>query len=542
MSELVEKTSCPDCGSSDARAVYDDGHSFCFSCETYRGTEGGEAAQAMPDNFIQGIYHPIDSRGLEAKTCKKFSYQVGHDNSRRPVHIAEYRRGQQVVGQHVRLVKEKDFFWIGESKAVDLFGQHLWREGGDRLVITEGEVDCLSVAQVFGLSWPVVSIPGGTGSAVKAVKEKLEWISSFEKIVLAFDDDEPGRAAVEKVIPLLPPGKVAVASFGGHKDANAMLTAAGPKALASAILEANAYRPKGVVNGRDLRDRIMKPRAKGVQSQYPKLDEMLMGWDPKKLYLFTAGSGVGKSTLAHEIAHELAKTSKVKAGIVALEEAVEEAAWRHMGIHLNVPYHLIPDRPEREKDQAYRDVLATGGFEFYDHFGSLDLDQLVGRLRYMAVALECKWILLDHISIAVSGLDEKYGENERRMLDKLMTRLRAMIEETGCSVLAIVHLKRPPGEGKAFTEGRQVALSDLRGSASLEQLSDVVVALERDQQDETCGDISTIRLLKNRKTGRVGVADTLEYNPITGRLLPGNAPTRKKRKAKKNEQPLPTEF
>jgi twinkle protein len=101
-----------------------------------------------------------------------------------------------------------------------------------------------------------------------------------------------------------------------------------------------------------------------------------------------------------------------------------------------------------------------------------------------------------------------------------MTKLRSLIEETGVMVLAVVHLKRPD-KGKSYNEGRQVSLSDLRGSGALEQLSDAVVALERDQQaDGEEAHLSHIRILKNRPLGITGEAGDCRYDQQTGRLYP----------------------
>jgi twinkle protein len=97
----------------------------------------------------------------------------------------------------------------------------------------------------------------------------------------------------------------------------------------------------------------------------------------------------------------------------------------------------------------------------------------------MATVCKVDFIVLDHISIVTSGI-ESSSEGERKDIDILMTRLRSLIEETGIGIVAIVHLKRV--NGKNFNEGAQVSLSDLRGSGSLEQLSDNVIALERNQQ------------------------------------------------------------
>jgi hypothetical protein len=108
-------------------------------------------------------------------------------------------------------------------------------------------------------------------------------------------------------------------------------------------------------------------------------------------------------------------------------------------------------------------------------------------------------------------------ENERRMIDKLMTKLRSLVEETQIGLIGVVHLKRPD-KGKSYNEGRQVSLTDLRGSAAIEQLSDTVAAMERNQQDESGCNYSQIRILKNRRVGLTGKADLLLYNHETGRM------------------------
>ena len=65
-----------------------------------------------------------------------------------------------------------------------------------------------------------------------------------------------------------------------------------------------------------------------------------------------------------------------------------------------------------------------------------------------------------------------------------------------------------------------VNLSHLRGSNSIAQLSDCVIALERNQQsdDELESRTTKLRILKSRYTGDVGMATTLVYNKETGRL------------------------
>ncbi len=163
------------------------------------------------------------------------------------------------------------------------------------------------------------------------------------------------------------------------------------------------------------------------------------------------------------------------------------------------------------------DTIGTGRFFAFDHFGSIGNDEILNRVRFMAKALECKWIVLDHLSILVSG-QEDFGD-ERKSIDILMTKLRSLVEETGCGLLLVSHLRRPSGD-VGHENGKEITLSHLRGSASIAHLSDSVIGLERNQQatDDVEANTTVIRILKNRYTGDTGIATYLHYDKETGRM------------------------
>jgi twinkle protein len=85
-------------------------------------------------------------------------------------------------------------------------------------------------------------------------------------------------------------------------------------------------------------------------------------------------------------------------------------------------------------------------------------------------------------------------------------------------LFAVSHLKRP--EGKGHEEGAATSVAQLRGSASIAQLSDFVIGLERNGQaeDPTERNTTNMRVLKNRFSGITGPAGSLLYNGQTGRL------------------------
>ena len=153
-------------------------------------------------------------------------------------------------------------------------------------------------------------------------------------------------------------------------------------------------------------------------------------------------------------------------------------------------------------------------FVFYRHFGSLNCDALLHAIRYMVTAEQVDFVVLDHISIAISGLDI---DNERKATDVMMTRLRELVEETGVGMLIVSHLRRT--DGTPAEEGGALSLSHLRGSQAISQLSDGVWGLERNQQDDgKKKNLVRVRVLKNRYNGETGIAGYLAYDKATCRL------------------------
>jgi twinkle protein len=213
-----------------------------------------------------------------------------------------------------------------------------------------------------------------------------------------------------------------------------------------------------------------------------------------------------------EIAHHLIGLGET-VGMVMLEESTRRTGLGLMGLAIDKPLHLSREGVTPfEMKTAFDKTLGTGRVFMYDHFGSSEVDHLMNKLRYMVKGLSCNWIILDHLSILVSGLE---GIDERRLIDQAMTMLRTFVEETKCGLLLVSHLKRP--EGRGHEEGAHTSLSQLRGSHAIAQLSDIVIGLERNQQSDNPNE-TQIRVLKNRFSGDTGEAGKLYFNRDTGRL------------------------
>ena len=501
---------CQSCGSSDGLADYGD-HTYCFVCDEYTKNQEHEDKLSQITDFILGEIKALKKRGISASTVKKWDYRTSiHGEG--TVQVANYRDGgKEITGQKVRKA-DKTFFWTG-TKSNKFWGQHKWK-GGRRLVVTEGEIDALTVSQLGECKWPTVSVPNGAQSAKNIFKKNIEWLEKFDQVVICFDQDDEGQKAAEECAVLLSPGKVFVVSLP-LKDANEMLMEGRVDELTSALWEANPWRPDGIVGVDEVWENYLRTEIEDSY-QYPfnGLNEKLRGIRKQEIVCITAGAGQGKSQVAKEIAFHLIQNS-LKVGYVALEESNLKTLIGLLSLHLNTPYHLnkITSEDKDKMEWAIKDLHLPDKLHFYDHWGSLDEDNLMARLRFLAKGFDCDFIVLDHISIVVSGLDTN---DERRTIDVLMTKLRSFVQETQVGLIIISHLKKPFG-AKGYEEGAQTSLNSLRGSASIAQISDNVFGLERDQQGED-PDLVTVRVLKNRLSGETGVACHLRYNRDTGRL------------------------
>ena len=521
---------CSRCDSSDAATSYEDtGLTHCFACEaTYKTDTEGETApmnefknEAL--NSTTEITRNI--RGISPSIFKQFSYYKGPNEE----HVCNmYDKSGNVVAQKMRY-KDKTFSWKGNTKEAVPFGMNQWRSGGKRITITEGEIDCMSIAEALGGKYPVISVSNGAASAKKDLKNHIEFLNSFAEIVLWFDGDEPGRKAVAEVSTLFPPGKVYTIDTGPYKDANEILLDKGKAGVTRYYYETKKFTPSGIVNANEGGFDALMEDADSDEVYATQFTGLTIA--KGAMTTFVSGSGMGKSTIVREIGHNLLVDKGLTVGHVALEENNSVSKRAYLGIELNESivskqkwsgFKNDEKNVSRIKD-AYDKVIGTDRLYLYNHFGSLDSDSLLNKLRYLAVGANCDIIILDHISIVVSGLEDM-GDNERRVIDVLMTKLRSLVEETGVGMMLVSHLKRPGGD-KGHEDGVQVSLSHLRGSGSIAQLSDKVIGLEGNQQDEEHSNERIIRCLKDREEGeKVGILGHAIYQADIGRLIANDAP------------------
>jgi twinkle protein len=529
------KQPCPLCTSSDAVGINQDGSAKCFSCGEFMPnynnscegktmTQTKSIEQKQPDSVIEGNFIALTDRKISQATAQKYGVKAVQDLKGQVVkHLYPYYNGHELSATKYRNTVSKDFFVSGSYNDTGLFGQQLFK-GGKYVTITEGECDAMAAYELLGSKWAVVSIKRGAQGAVRDIKESLEFFEEFENVIIAFDNDKAGQEAAIKVARLFKPGKARILTLpNGFKDPNDMLRNNKHKDFVECWWASKVYTPSGVINVSEQREKFHnRERKPSVPYPYEGLNKKLYGLRQGELVTLTGGTGLGKSSVTRELEHHLIKSTTDNVGIIALEEDWRRTIDGILSIEANARLYVDEERDKFSKEELDKmfDILYDGENKnrvwVHSHFGTNDIDDIFTKLRFMIIGCDCKWVVIDHLHMLVSAV---HDGDERRAIDAIMTRLRSLVEETGAGIILVSHLRRVDGN-KGHENGVEVSLSHLRGSNSIGQLSDCVIALERNQQADDPDEARTTRLrvLKSRYTGDVGLAARVIYDGETGRL------------------------
>ena len=372
----------------------------------------------------------------------------------------------------------------------------------------------MAVYQMMGSKYPTVGVRSAT-SALSDAKKNFEWLNSFDGIRICFDNDDAGKDAAKKVADLFPKKSKIVKL--NKKDAGKYLEEGKGKDFYHLWWAAEQFKPDDILSGQDIWKAI-KNKPKDAIFTYPweALQNITYGMREGEFTIITAGTGIGKTNVLREISYHVLKSTEVNIGVIYLEEGTIDTAHGLMTCDASIPFHL-PDATytEEEYDQAFKNTWGTNRvFTLGEKFRDNSVDYLVDKIKFLAKGCDCKFIILDHISFMVS---DNPGD-ERKMLDEIGHKLKAIAVELGIVLCAVAHSRRQ--STKPLEEGGITSLSDLRGTAGLGQLANFVFGLERNGQakDEQERNTTLIRVLKNRFSGLTGPTSYLYFNRETGRL------------------------
>ncbi len=476
------------------------------------------------DLLPTGKIQALTSRGIHEATCKHYGYSVTEMKGAK-VHAAPYHnQAGTIVAQHIRAAG-KQFPWIGDkAKDLQLFGQAKARDGAQKIIVTEGEIDAMSVHQIINSGrksyWAVVSVGSGAKGAKRDLEQNISWLENAEEVVLMFDNDEPGEAAAQECARIFRPGKCKIATLP-LKDANDMLRANRGAEVVDAIYSAKEWRPEGVVTLADVRDDVLTEPTEGFPWWLEALNKDSFGRQYGELVGLGAGTGVGKTDfLTQQIAYDVTELD-LQVGLFFLEQQPRETVRRLAGKVAGQRFHIPSEAcsPPWTTDQLIEAVDSLGknnNLHMYDHFGVADYDLIEQTIRHMYHANGVRVFYLDHLTALAAQ-----SESEKDELERIMSCLGGLVKELDIWICFVSHLTTP--EGKPHEEGGRVMIRHFKGSRSIGFWAHRMYGLERNQQadDEDDRTTTTLRTLKDRPVGTAnGRTYALGYEENTGRLFP----------------------
>lgn len=504
MSEQVHLP-CP-CGkSSDAYAVYSDGHGWCFSC--------GKYFKGDNDLSEDCTYQTLAWRGISVETMKFYGVYTKVSSDGEPLSIAfPYPYGDNTF--KVRNLKEKAFRAVGDMTKAALFGKDKFQGGGRSITIFEGELDAQSGYQI--LRTPCVSVRSAS-SARKDCSQEWEYLNSFERIYLAFDGDEAGTKAAEAVAGLFVFDKIYKVGLTKHKDCNEFLQHGDENEFRNAWTNARKFVPEGIISSREEFFKVIDDDVGrvGVPYPFPTLNSLTEGIRNGEIVLVSALEGIGKTEILRCVEHFLLTTTSENLGIIHLEETKGRLIKGLAGYVLNQPAHLKKGDVSNEEIKQALDALVKNDYSrlnVYSHFDTGDLDVILDRIRFLVSVCGCRKIFLDHIGLLVSGLQE---DDERRKLDYISTILARMVKDLDFSLILAAHVN---------------AQGNIRGSTYPSKVAHIWLHLSRDLTAENVFErnLTNLMIKKNRPTGQTGPAGVLSFDPETfklSELIQGELPT-----------------
>lgn len=507
---------CP-CGkSSDAFSTYDDGHGYCFSgiCSKpffktldSKGIDTPEDSghNISMEDQTNVSYQYTDIRGISADVCRRYGIRTKFKDDK-PLSVGfPYQNDSFIKARSL----ESKTFWINGNRTDGVFGKEAFPKGSfDTIAITEGEFDAASVHQMVGFA--SVSVQSSS-QALKDCKADFDYINSAKRIYLVLDADEPGHKATKAIASLFPFDKVFVVTLDSKlKDANGYLQAGKLPEFRKAVSNAKKYVPDGVMSTYQEIFEVLK----GVGTKpvctvpFKELQEKMEGFRLGTSVLISGLEGIGKTEIVRKFEHHILKNTEFNIGIIHLEESQEACIKNLLSYELQVPLkRQATEIPPDELLKHYQALTKRDNRAYvYSHFGSSDPDDFLQIVRFLVQVCECKFIFFDHINILVSGL--AMGNDERRTLDYLCSRLAMLVEELDFCLVFVCHENNEGGT---------------RGSMNMSQTAHVRIRLSRDKEHPNPVERNRLHLslAKNRPVGPTGPCGYAWYNEDTGVLEDG---------------------
>jgi archaellum biogenesis ATPase FlaH len=441
----------------------------------------------------------------------------------------------ELVGYRTR-VFPKDFTQpIGKvGKECDLVGQFRFKNGGNTIIIAGGEIKQRAAYQMLldeqkakgKTEWEptaVVSPTIGESGAYKQIQAQYDFFLKWKKIIVMMDADDAGRDAAQKIVKVLPRGRVFIMETR-YKDADEYIKLGKEKEFIQDFWKAKAYTPAGLHSSAEMYSAALdyvKLERLPMPPFLRKVEEMLGGGIPRGyLCMWAAGTSSGKSTVINQALTWWVMNTKEVIGVLSLEATLGELSTNLLSSYTKTKFAAIRDPEEREKllktdyvQQAAQELFTKedGSPRFYvcDDRGSTR-KEVEAKVEQMIAEMGITVLVVDVLSDILSGLS--ISEQEEHMAWQ-----KSIIKAYGVTIHNIVHIRKAATSGDSASLGAEITEDQLFGTSSIAKSAGVTIALVRNKMAEDADERNTIkvRLLKNRSMGLTGAAGEIYYDPDT---------------------------
>lgn len=564
MANFVKHEPCPNCGSRDNLAVYDDGSYYCFTGCGYKSIseEYKEALQeSKSSSKVKSKFSKTEKEDMEIKPSNKpaisdeenkeiksytslkgngfrgirddiyamFGVRHSYDESTGEVTEQYYPVTQdgQLSGYKIREVP-KNFRSKGRTGAdCELFMSFKFNRGGKYLLITEGEVCALSAYQILsdynksrGSDFETAVVSPTTGAnSKKQIAANYKFCDSFEQVILCYDNDKAGQEAAKEVVKYLPKGKVKFVQMR-YKDVNEYLENGKAREFITDFYNAKPYVPVGIVASNQISE-AMREELRIPKIPLPpfmhKLQDMMAGGIPlgRAINLGSA-SGTGKSTIIDEIIYFLIFNSPHKCGIVTLESTVGQYGIKLLSRHVSKKLELLHNEDaisfidsetiKAKEHELFNDQDGNPRFYLVDDRdgGTEDVKNAVENL---VVACGCRVIVLDPLHDVISSLPLEEQE-------KFMSWQKGLMKSHSVTFLNVAHTRKTSGGQKAGSTGADLHEEDIMGNSAIYKSAacNLMFTRNKESENEIERNTTIMKATKIRWTGKTGIAGKYYYD------------------------------
>lgn len=563
MASFVRHDKCPECGSKDNLAIYDDGSYYCFSecgymsvSEEFKkehgnkpspvkkakkvekeGNEKMELEKCITTEQTEEVKAKAGFKGngyrsISDETLKFFGCmtELGETDNVIARYYPTFYNSKH-VGFKVRKHPKVFGGSIGETgKNCDMYGQFRFTDGGKYCLIVGGEEDVHAAYQMLAdynksKGWDfrtaVVSSTIGEKGTAKQAKANYNFFNKFEQIIIGLDADEAGESAVEELIAALPKGKVKIAKWRSkQKDPNEYLKAGMNKEFISDFYNAKLFVPTGVVGSNqiseDMRKELNVPKMSLPPFMHKLQDRMAGGIPLGRIVNLASASGTGKSTIVDEIVYHWIFHGAHKIGIVTLESTTGQYGIKLLSRHISQKLELLPgeealamlndEEIKKKEHELFNDEDGNPRFWLVD-----DRDGGVAAIQdaveNLIISCGVKVIILDPVSDLIAKLPNEQQE-------EFMEWQKSMVKSHNVTFINVCHTRKTVNGQKAGSEGADLNEEDIIGSGSQYKSAacNLMFGRNKNAEDPVERNTTVMKATKIRWTGKTGMAGRYFYD------------------------------